>query len=147
MKVVRGFRGEYAFLSNFYPCSVRLWGVEYKCAEAAFQAAKAQNVTQRWAFVGLSGAEARRMGRRVPIRPDWEEVKVGIMTQVVRAKFTQNPDLAKKLLATGDALLVEENSWGDTFWGTCQGRGENMLGRILMLVRYELRYGIQRGRS
>ena len=79
-------------------------------------------------------------GRLVPLRPDWEAVKVGIMEEIVRAKFIQHPELAARLLATGDKVLVEGNHWGDTFWGvdTRTGQGHNHLGRILMKVREEL---------
>ena len=81
------------------------------------------------------------MGRRVKLRPDWEQVKVGLMEEIVRAKFTQNEDLKQRLLATGDKRLAEGNTWGDTFWGVDlrSGRGENHLGRILMRVRDELK--------
>ena len=77
----------------------------------------------------------------MPLRPDWEKVKNGIMEEIVCAKFTQHTDLAEKLLATGDRVLVEGNHWGDTFWGvdTRTGQGENHLGKILMKVREELR--------
>ena len=81
------------------------------------------------------------IGGEVFLRPDWEEVKVGIMEEIVRAKFTQHPELAARLLATGDKVLVEGNHWGDTCWGvdTRTGQGENHLGKILMKVREELR--------
>ena len=84
-------------------------------------------------------SEAKRLGRRVRLRSDWEQVKYDVMLDVVRAKFNQHPDLAQKLLATGDEELVEGNDWGDTYWGVCNGRGKNMLGKILMRVRAELR--------
>ena len=61
------------------------------------------------------------------------------MLNVVRAKFDQHPDLAQKLLETGDEELVEGNTWGDRYWGVCGGKGKNMLGKILMRVREELR--------
>lgn len=69
---------------------------------------------------------------------DWEEVKDKVMYEIVLAKFTQNPDLKEKLLATGDEHLEEGNTWGDTTWGTVNGIGENRLGIILMKVRKEL---------
>jgi len=87
----------------------------------------------------LNPSEAKRLGRRVRLRSDWEQVKYDVMLDVVRAKFNQHPDLAQKLLATGDEELVEGNDWGDTYWGVCNGRGKNMLGKILMRVRAELR--------
>ena len=63
------------------------------------------------------------------------------MLNLVRAKFKQNPGLAEKLLNTGERELVEGNQWGDTFWGVCSGKGENVLGKILMQVRLEIRNG------
>ena len=85
--------------------------------------------------------QSKKAGRRVRLRPDWEEVKVGIMEQIVRAKFTQNEVLKWRLIATGEAELVEGNSWHDTCWGvdTKTGEGQNHLGRILMKVRQELK--------
>ena len=72
-------------------------------------------------------------------REGWDSEKVAVMMSVVREKFRQHPDLAAMLLATGNELLVERNSWGDRFWGTdVDGEGENMLGKILMRVRDEL---------
>ena len=75
----------------------------------------------------------------MPLRDDWEAVKIQIMYQIVYAKFSQNPLLKQKLLDTGDAYLQEGNTWYDTFWGVCNGVGQNNLGYILMRVREELR--------
>ena len=92
-------------------------------------------------FTQLRPIASKKLGRRVQLRPDWEEVKVGIMEEIVRAKFTQNEDLKQRLLATGDLVLEEGNSWHDTFWGVDarSRKGKNHLGRILMQVRQELR--------
>ena len=73
------------------------------------------------------------------LRGDWEEVKDNIMYEICKAKFTQNEDLKEKLLATGNDILEEGNTWGDRVWGTVNGVGENRLGKILMRVREELR--------
>lgn len=80
----------------------------------------------------------KRLGRRVKLRPDWESIKDQVMYEVCKAKFSQNTDLRDKLVATGDAELVEGNTWGDKIWGICNGQGENRLGKILMKVRTEL---------
>ena len=69
------------------------------------------------------------------MRPDWNDIRVDIMRNIVNAKFTQNPDLMNKLLETNDAELLEGNWWKDTFWGICNGEGENNLGKILMEIR------------
>ena len=96
---------------------------------------------QKEQFTTLRSNEAKRLGRHVQLRPDWENVKLPIMEEIVRAKFTQHPELAARLLATGDALLVEGTTWGDTCWGIdlTTGEGENRLGQILMQIRAELR--------
>lgn len=119
MNKIDDFRGEYFFLSNFFMAHVIYQGIRFENNEAAFQAAK-------------------RLGRRVVLRPDWEEVKFDVMYDVCRAKFTQHPDLRANLLATGDAELVEGNTWNDRVWGVCKGVGENNLGKILMRIRNEL---------
>lgn len=137
---IDSFRGDYGFLSNFHACRVEYQGIWYQNAEAAFQAQKCINEEDKLGFCGLPAARAKRRGRQVLLRPDWETVKVGLMEEIVRAKFTQNPHLAEKLLATGRQQIAEGNTWGDTCWGVDArtGKGENHLGRILMKVREEL---------
>lgn len=137
MGTISEFRGEYFFLSNFYHAPVVYDGLRFENNEAAFQAAKCPE--QAKMFCGLNPQDAKRLGRRVPLRPDWEKVKFGIMENICRAKFQRNPALLEKLLQTGDAELVEGNSWGDRIWGVCRGSGENNLGKILMKLREELR--------
>lgn len=134
------FRGAYNFLSNMSTAVFEWDGRTYRNSEAAFQSAKSQDPEERDQFSTYAGVVAKRAGKRVNLRSDWESVKVGIMREIVRAKFSQNPDLLKKLLDTGDAELVEGNSWHDTFWGVDQttGEGENHLGKILMEIRAEL---------
>ena len=78
--------------------------------------------------------DAKRLGSRAKLRPDWEEVKVQIMHNLVLQKFQQY-NLRKLLLDTGDQYIQEGNNWGDRFWGVCNGVGENHLGKILMSVR------------
>ena len=139
MEVITDFENEYEFLSNFYECSVTFEGLMYGSSEAAFQAQKSSDPSDREKFTGLRPSESKRAGYSVKLRSDWEEVKVSVMHEILRAKFTQNPDLMKKLLATKQALLVEGNDWQDTFWGFDfnLGYGENMLGQILMKIRAE----------
>ena len=138
---INRFDGEYRFLSNFYEAPVVFEGMAYPSNEAAFQAAKCLNMKEREPFTAMPPSEAKRRGRRVALRPDWEEVKLGIMKAIVLDKFTRNPELKAKLLATGDARLAEGNSWRDRFWGVdaATGHGKNHLGLILMEVREELR--------
>lgn len=130
------FRDEYFFLSNFYPVEIKLDGIVYPNAEAAFQAQKTLNVEERRKFSMLKNpVQAKRLGRKVKLRDDWEEVKLDIMTEIVSQKFLQHPHLIEMLLQTGDEELVEGNKWGDRFWGVCKGKGENHLGKILMKIR------------
>ena len=144
MNEIRGFRGEYQFLSNFYPSRIVFGDLIFDNVEAAFQAAKCQNYTDRLMFQGLTGAEAKKLGRRVNLRSDWEQAKIPIMTELVRQKFGGDPALLDKLIATGDAILVEENMWHDNFYGDCvctrcrRIPGQNKLGLILMEVRRQI---------
>jgi ribA/ribD-fused uncharacterized protein len=130
------FRDEYFFLSNFYPVEIKLDGIVYPNAETAFQAQKTLDVEERHKFSMLKNpVQAKRLGRKVKLRDDWEEVKLEIMTEIVSQKFLQHPYLIEMLLQTGDEELVEGNKWGDRFWGVCKGKGENHLGKILMKIR------------
>lgn len=134
---VTQFRGKHYFLSNFFPAPVTYKGIRYENNEAAFQAQKQPERAQE--FASLPPNEAKRLGRRVKLRPDWEAVKQTIMNDIVQSKFMQNPDLCEKLLQTGDRELIEGNNWGDTYWGVCYGKGRNELGKILMNLRSMLR--------
>lgn len=95
-------------------------------------------------FYLLNPSEAKRLGRRVKLRDDWEEVKELVMYEICYHKFNQNPDIKRMLLNTGDAELIEGNTWGDCIWGVCNGVGNNLLGKILMRVRNELKENILR---
>lgn len=136
---ITSFRGEYDFLSNFYEATVTYEGITYKNSEAAFQAQKCEDEKDRLQFAELDPSKAKRLGRHIALRPDWEDIKIGAMKGIVKAKFEQNKDLAEKLLATGNAYLEEGNTWGDRTWGTVDGVGKNYLGKILMETRDELR--------
>jgi hypothetical protein len=139
MNEINAFMGDYRFLSNFWLAEVEYDGLTYSCVECAYQAAKNFDRERRKMFLGLTPGQAKREGRKTLVRPDWNEVKVLIMTELVRKKFTSHAALKEKLLATGDVPLIEGNRWGDCFWGICDGKGENHLGKILMEVREELK--------
>lgn len=138
---INEFKGEYFFLSNFYEAPVTYRGLQYGSNEAAFQAQKCMTREETAEFTSLRPSDAKKRERKVQLRPDWEDIKVGIMEEIVREKFTQNITLQEMLLATGDAVLEEGNTWNDTFWGVHlkNGQGQNHLGRILMKIRTELR--------
>lgn len=148
--VIRRFTGEHAFLSNFF---IEPDGTT---VEHEFQADKTEDIG--WKRRILSAAKedgtphpgkAKRLGRKAPMRDDWDDIKIGRMTFWVRKKFTDHDELGERLLDTGRAILIEGNEWHDIFWGRCDGtcrhqnhRGEwmgaNMLGRILMQTRRQL---------
>jgi ribA/ribD-fused uncharacterized protein len=134
------FQGEYRFLSNFYPAEVVFEGITYPHVEGAYQSAKTLDMNERRRIAAIiDPAEAKRAGRALKYRADWEQVKFEVMETCVRYKFTHHPELREKLLATGDATLEEGNKWDDRIWGVVDGVGENRLGKILMKVRDELR--------
>jgi len=140
---IKTFKGDNFFLSNFYVAPIFYRGIRFENNEAAFQAAKCPERMRD--FCGLSPQAAKRLGCRVELRSDWEAVKYDVMYRVCKAKFMQNSDLYRKLMDTGDAELVEGNTWGDRVWGVCNGVGENHLGKILMRLREELRSGSEKG--
>ena len=134
------FQGLYRFLSNFWLVTVEYNGQTYISAEHAYQAAKATCFQDTHRIMQcLTPVQAKRLGGQIKMRKDWEEVKVTVMLEILRAKFTQDPQMQAWLLNTGDHDLVEGNKWGDTFWGVCNGHGRNMLGKLLMQVRNEIR--------
>lgn len=153
-----GFQGEYRFLSNFYIGNLEYDGDKYPSAEHAYQAAKGLHPIDKQVIRDAvdeqtgepSPGRANGMGRRVSIRPDWENVKVEKMWAVVCVKFEVGSELAFKLLETGHAHLIEGNRWHDNFWGVCEcprctsanpplGQGQNVLGKLLMARRQQLR--------
>jgi ribA/ribD-fused uncharacterized protein len=142
---ITSFRGEYDFLSNFYPSPVEMDGAVYPTVEHAFQAAKTHDPDQRPAFQNAkTPSGAKQMGRKIKRRMDWFNVSLVIMESLVRQKFTKYTDLRSKLLSTSDAPLIEGNTWRDKFYGAIwdskksEWVGENHLGRILMKIRAEL---------
>lgn len=135
--MINEFRGKYYFLSNFYEAPVTWNGLTYLNNEAAFQSAK--TFSDRECFTNLDPSSAKKLGRKVQLRSDWENVKDDVMYEICKAKFSQNTELKKRLLSTGNENLEEGNTWGDKIWGTVHGIGENRLGKILMRIREELR--------
>lgn len=136
--MIKSFTGKYKFLSNFYPHQMRWRGLSYPSIEHAFQASKVLSNKERQKFTMGTPGHAKKLGQQVKLREDWEEVKVGVMKALLHIKFAKSP-LRGELLATEHEVLVEDNDWGDTFWGTCNGEGKNVLGKLLMEVRSEIR--------
>jgi ribA/ribD-fused uncharacterized protein len=148
---VFGFFGDYRFLSNFHRCPIFFDGFEWPSTEHAYMAAKCvyhgtgpdrvyYDETDYKDIIKMSCKEVKDWGQTVEMRPDWENVKYGVMLQVNLDKYIRNRNLQSKLIQTGDRALIEANSWGDQIWGfdVKNNKGENMLGNVLMTVRDHL---------
>lgn len=140
------FEGQYDFLSNFYPSTFEWHGRIYPTVEHFFQAAKANNQEDYEMVMREPGpGGAKHAGRNVQLRSDWEEIKNKVMYTALKEKFAI-PELRKKLLATGEEILIEGNSWHDNYWGICtcakckaNRTGKNTLGKLLMKLREEIK--------
>jgi ribA/ribD-fused uncharacterized protein len=141
MNEIRFYRSgdPYGWLSNFSPHAIDLDGRRWPTVEHYFQAMKSEDPKrQQWIRGSTDPAQAKRRGRRRGLREDWHDVRDDVMRRAVAAKFDQHSDLAEKLIATGDALLIEDAP-RDYYWGCgVDGSGENMLGQVLMEVRERL---------
>lgn len=136
--IIDRFDGKCEFLSNFFRCEVWYGGNTYPSVEHAFQAAKTDDPIEKYNIrQAATPGQAKRLGRRATLRTDWEGAKLSVMETCLESKF-QDKTLAKWLVETGDAELIEGNNWNDTFWGVCKGVGENHLGKLLMLIRKRL---------
>lgn len=133
---ITDFAGDHFWLSNFFPSPVELDGALYVTVENAFQAAKTLDREARRAFETCGPDESKMRGMQVALRPDWEDVKLSVMLGLLREKFAI-PALRRRLVATGQAEIVNRNVFGDTFWGVTRTGGRNELGRLLMQVRAE----------
>ena len=151
---IEQFQGQFRWLSNFWFCDIIFEGIKYPTVEHAYQAAKYDKLLI--SHIDIDGnkvyvrdlirqsqkpGEAKKLGKKFKFREDWEQVKVSIMKDLLREKF-KNPYLREKLIATKDWTLEEGNHWHDTFWGIYppgSGDGQNMLGKLIMEVREEIR--------
>lgn len=143
--MISKFRGNYAFLSNYYPCKIIYNGLQYSTTEHAYQSAKSISFTDHERIRNKKTPhESKIEGNKIVVREDWDKVKFSIMKEVLIEKF-KRPDLAERLLNTGDRILVEGNWWHDNIWGSCECEtcikieGKNWLGKLLMEVREEIR--------
>jgi hypothetical protein len=127
---IGGFFDDYYFLSNFsdeggVQPTVEHW---YQAGKAASEEAAAK------IMAAPTPGKAKKLGRRCKLRPDWEDIKVDFMRELLYEKF-EEPTIRAKLMATHPRELIEVNDWGDDFWGDCSGNGQNMLGQLLEEVR------------
>lgn len=138
--MIDNFDKEWAFLSNFYWSEIEYEGITYPTNEHFFQAMKTTNMSERRAIANaLTPGQAKKMGRSVTLRSDWEDIKIDVMREGLYRKFSDE-QLADWLVDTGDEELVEGTWWHDRFWGVCNckkcgGVGENHLGKLLMEIR------------
>ena len=142
---IDSFSGQYRWLSNFYPCVVYLNGLMFYSVENAYQAAKTNDRVDQIAVTRMTPAGAKRYCRALPRPEDWDERKEKVMLYLLRQKFLDRSDafFLRKLQRTGDARLIEGNTWGDTYWGCVRNaagewEGKNRLGQMLMQVRGEI---------
>ena len=138
VNAIYSFTGEYQFLSNMYTCDIEYGGFKYPCVENAFQAQKTVDEKEKLLFLYVSPYIACKIGKRIQIRSDWKDIRLKIMEDLIRMKFS-NSELSKLLKNTDDRPLVYANLQGDNFWGVYNPeKGQNNLGKILMKIRSEL---------
>lgn len=143
--MINSFKGDYSWLSNMADCEINYKGWTFKSVENAYMWAKNPN-DEAWLDFCLtnSPAECKKRAKTVALRHDWEEVKLSVMFELLKLKFSQKR-FKEKLLATGTENIVEGNYWNDKFWGVClksnPNVGENYLGRLIMEVRTLLKKG------
>ena len=136
--MIKEFQKEYRWLSNFAPVKIVLDGITYSSTEHAYMSAKSDD--PQWKLIcsneDNTPGQIKKLGREVKLRDDWNDVKVLVMEECVRQKFSQNP-YKKLLIATGDQEIQEGNNWGDVIWGIDlkTGKGENLLGKLIMKFR------------
>lgn len=139
MKKIDRFNEEFGFLSNMYPCKIVFEGIEFPSTEHAYQWSKTTSEEEKQKILDcVEPKKTKAIARKFKhLRPDWDTARVEIMYRLLKIKFS-DPTLKEALLLTEGFELVEGNWWKDTFWGVCDGVGENHLGRLLMKVRSEL---------
>ena len=144
MQVIDSFYDDYDFLSNFAITPVNFNNDWYRSSEHAFNALKATNQADHdYVKTAYTPSEAKKRGRSIELRRNWDKIKFAVMRDILYAKFCQNP-MRSKLLATGNAILIEGNTWHDQIWGDCQCPkhidmpGQNALGLLLMYTRLRL---------
>lgn len=130
------FKDQYFFLSTFYPCNMTLNIEGKECTflnvEAAYHAQKNPKLADKWSKV--KGLEAKRMGEKFEITvPNWDDIHLYAMANALHAKFSNSYMLS--LLKKLPGEIIQDNYWGDTYWGVYKGQGQNILGRMLTNIR------------
>lgn len=148
MKKIAKFDGKYRFLSNFYPwVIVDEDGITWPSTEHYYQAAKTSDPLWKMRILNapyykedcIEGQRSvKSLGKSCPMRTDWDDVRLEVMDKALRMKFRADNEMGSKLAETGNVELIEGNTWGDVFFGVCNGQGENNLGKLLMTLRSEI---------
>lgn len=143
--MINSFRGYHAWLSNMYSCNIEFMGHKFKSVENAYMFVKRPSDLD-WLnkCLELSPGDVKKASKLIAVREDWESVKLSIMYELLKKKFTQEP-FRTDLLNTRGENIVEGNRWNDTFWGvdikSSPNVGENWLGRLIMDIRTKLKNG------
>jgi ribA/ribD-fused uncharacterized protein len=137
-KNIKGFFGDYQWLSNFHISPVNYSGLLYPSSECAYQASKVQK-EYRHNFQTCTPYQSKKLWKNYPLvdksAKEWDNRKYEVMEIIVFNKFI-NEELKQKLLSTGDKYLEETNHWKDSFYGVdINLGGQNQLGKILMKIR------------
>lgn len=147
IKPIDRFEGPHRFLSNFFHCIVIHDSETYKSVEHAYQAFKTLVPEQRQKiYDAATPGEAKRLGQKITLRSDWKDIRNDLMFELLVSKFS-TPILKRALIDTGSAELIEGNDFNDTYWGVCNGKGENLLGHMLMKVREMANMDIDEGKK
>jgi len=138
VQIISSFSGPNLFLSNFYPCEVAFEETIYKSSEHAYVAAKTTDDNIR-AYIAAqtSPGVVKKIGRNIPLRENWNDIRIHYMQIILESKFSDYK-LREQLDATKGCELIEGNTWGDIFWGQCNGKGQNNLGKLLMSIRVDI---------
>lgn len=135
----KGFSGELSFCSNFYHAEFVYKEIKFPTSEHAYQWSKCKNLEDKNEVLkSTNPVDAKKIGRHAEMVDNWDNVKIQTMYEILKAKFT-NLYLAERLIKTENTELIEHNYWKDFYWGVCDGKGENWLGRLLMKIREELK--------
>ena len=140
--MIKEFQKEYRWLSNFWPCTIILDNRQYKSVEHAYMSAKSDDpLWKDTCEVVTSPGQIKRMSKGLVLKKDWNSIKIDVMRECLKQKFSDsNPELKTKLINTADLHIQEGNTWGDKFWGIDlrSGKGLNHLGSLLMQIRKDL---------
>lgn len=137
---IESFSGANRFLSNFWPCEVEFEGMIFRSVEAGYVASKTLDLEIRKQVQQLdTSGKCKAFGKTIILRPDWKDVKLKVMEYLLRQKFKKGSELGNKLVETFPKILIEGNTWNDTFWGICNNEGKNHLGKLLMKIRKDIK--------